>query len=249
MTQINLHFTKSKRGGYFSLLLFTIVAFLTLTSESTPPYLWHKPQKSAETQSFSPLLSNINQGNNDFQYVPILNTILNSPLEVEPEAYAVFSDGTLTFYYDNNKPTGAYGMRTNLEDQWYDVAAQITKVVFDKSFADYRPTSCAYWFGLCENLTTIEGMKEYLNTEKVESMMRMFESCNNLTTLDVSNFNTEKVIGIWNMFSGCSSLTTLDVSNFNIEKITYLSGMFCGCSSLTSLDLSNFNTENVIDMK
>ena len=109
MTQTNLHFTKSIRGGYFSLLLFTIVAFLTLTSESTPPYLWHKPQKSAETQSFSPLLSNLNQGNNDFQYVPVLNTVLNSPLEVDPEAYAVFSDGTLTFYYDNNKPSGAYG--------------------------------------------------------------------------------------------------------------------------------------------
>ncbi|MCR4560249.1 MAG: DUF285 domain-containing protein, partial [Bacteroidales bacterium] len=210
--------------------------------------MWHKPQKTAETQSFSPLLSNLNQGNNDFQYVPILNTILNSPLEVEPEAYAVFSDGTLTFYYDKNKPAGAYGMRTNKEDQWYDVADKITKVVFDKSFADYRPTSCACWFLNCSNLTIIEGMKEYLNTEKVESMEMMFESCNNLTTLDVSNFNTEKVIGIWHMFRGCSSLTSLDVSNFNTENVTDMGRMFNGCSSLQTIYVGDkWTTKNVTE--
>ena len=170
------------------------------------------------------------------------------PAFVPPIPYAVFSDGTLTFYYGKNKPSGAYGMRTTWRDQWYDVADKITKVVFDKSFADYLPTSCAYWFSNCRNLTTIEGMKEYLNSEKVTNMYDMFYNCSSLTTLDVSNFKTDNVTNMSDMFRDCSSLTTLDVSNFKTENATSMLCMFYNCSSLTTLDVSNFKTENVTNM-
>ena len=170
------------------------------------------------------------------------------PAFVPPIPYAVFSDGTLTFYYGKNKPSGAYGMRTTWRDQWYDVADKITKVVFDKSFADYLPTSCAYWFSNCRNLTTIEGMKEYLNSEKVTNMYDMFYNCSSLTTLDVSNFKTDNVTSMYDMFYNCSSLTTLDVSNFKTDNVTTMYSMFDGCSSFTTLDVSNFNTEKVTNM-
>ena len=47
------------------------------------------------------------------------------------------------------------------------------------------------------------------------------------------------------MFNGCESLTSLDLSNFNTSSVENMENMFNGCKSLTSLDLSNFNTSLV----
>ena len=73
----------------------------------------------------------------------------------------------------------------------------------------------------------------------------MFELCNSLASLDLSNFNTENVTGMSHMFFGCSDLTSLDLSNFNTENVTDMSHMFLECSNLTSLDLSNFDMSSV----
>lgn len=168
------------------------------------------------------------------------------------EAYAVFDEKsrTLTLKYDDKKPYDAYEMRTNY-DRWsrnYDVGTIITKVVFDKTFANYKPTSCAYWFAWCSNLTEIVGMKEYLNTENVTDMSSMFFGCSSLTSLDLSGFNTENVTDMSNMFCACRSFTSLDLSSFNTGNVTNMSYMFAECMGFTSLDLSGFNTENVTDM-
>ena len=50
------------------------------------------------------------------------------------------------------------------------------------------------------------------------------------------------------MFDGCNSLINLNLSNFNTQNVTDMSYMFHKCSSLTNLNLSNFNTQNVTDM-
>ena len=76
----------------------------------------------------------------------------------------------------------------------------------------------------------------------------MFDGCNSLTSLNLSNFNTQNVIYMNCMFWGCSSLTSLNLSNFNTQNVTNMSLMFRGCNSLTYLNLSNFNTQNVTDM-
>ena len=76
----------------------------------------------------------------------------------------------------------------------------------------------------------------------------MFSGCQNLTSLDLSNFNTEDVQYMSGMFRGCSSLTSLNLSNFKTENVKDMNNMFYGCKSLTSLDLSNFKTKNVKDM-
>lgn len=170
------------------------------------------------------------------------------------EAYAVFDEesGTLTFKYDDKKPEGAYGMRTHgrywSNDNWSTIYSKIKKVIFHSSFADYQPTSCAYWFYHCSNLSEIVGMKEYLNTENVTDMSYMFEYCSKLTSLDLSGFNTENVTNMSYMFYECRSLTSLDLSGFNTENVTSMYDMFSCCRSLTSLDLSCFNTEKVTGM-
>ena len=175
-------------------------------------------------------------------------------------AYAVFKGSTLTFYYDDKKPEGAYDVEKKLADiiplsniivyhkEWYPKCRQIKTVIFDKSFKEYRPTSCCCWFFDCENLTSIKGIKENINTSEVTDMSEMFGGCGSLTSLDVSGFNTDKVTNMGGMFSGCSNLSNLNVSGFNTENVTDMSFMFDGCANLSSIDVSGFKTDNVTDM-
>ena len=94
---------------------------------------------------------------------------------------------------------------------------------------------------------TITGL-ENLDTCLTTNMKGMFYGCNNLISLDVSNFNTDKVTTMSNMFNACKSLTSLDVSNFNTANVTSMKYMFYRCSKLTNLDVSKFNTAKVTTM-
>ena len=164
------------------------------------------------------------------------------------QPYAVFSYGILTFYYGKNKPVGAYGMRTTVDNEWGVVKEQIKKVVFDQSFKNFRPKSCSCWFHKCKNLVSIEGIRDYLNTSEVTDMSFMFDNDSCLTSLDVSGFNTEKVTNMRAMFQSCGKLTSLDVSHFNTANVTDMSFMFRDCENLTSLDISHFNTAKATTM-
>ncbi|MBR5053829.1 MAG: BspA family leucine-rich repeat surface protein [Bacteroidaceae bacterium] len=173
-----------------------------------------------------------------------------------PEAYACYTSGntTLTFYYDNQRDsrTGTtYSLNMgSYVPSWYngDTNASVTKVVFDASFANVRPTSTCGWFDGMENLQSIAGMVEYLNTSEVKYMGYMFAGCTSLTSLDISHFNTDKVTKMDGMFYNCEKFTSLNLSHFNTSNVTDMSGMFSGCESLTSLDVSNFNTGKVTNM-
>ena len=155
---------------------------------------------------------------------------------------------TLTFKGGESVPDGAYALNTGYNSPgWSYIRGSVTKVVFDESFKDVRPTSCYRWFCAFSQLTTIEGI-ENLNTEEVTNMSEMFKDRSGLTSLDLSSFNTAKVESMNYMFDGCSSLTSLDLSSFNTAEVRYMNSMFDGCSSLTSLDLSSFNTAKVENM-
>ena len=67
------------------------------------------------------------------------------------EAYAVLSeDGqTVTFYYDEQKASRSGVVNINNSDR-QNPYRTATTAVFDDSFANYRPTSTAYWFDSCE---------------------------------------------------------------------------------------------------
>ena len=172
------------------------------------------------------------------------------------EAYACYtpSNTTLTFYYDNNRSSRSgtkYSMNTgNNSPGWENdgTNANVTKVVFDTSFANARPTTTHAWFYDMQNLQSITGMKEYLNTSAVTNMAWMFADCYKLESLDVSSFNTAKVEYMDYMFRDCYSLKSLDVSRFSTAKVTNMESMFDGLTVLTSLDVSRFNTANVENM-
>ena len=186
--------------------------------------------------------------NKDYIQVGEFELKLNTGYQV----YAEFDEGTgtLTFKYgpSTSKPEGAYKLNVGpYLPGWSNKKEKIKTVVFDASFAIARPTTCHKWFFGCKNLTDIKGI-EYLNTEKVTSMIYMFDGCTKLESLDLTNFNTAVVKSMTYMFNNCSTLTSLNLSNFNNAKVTDMSSMFEGCTKLASLDLSNFNTEKVMYM-
>ena len=159
------------------------------------------------------------------------------------------STQTLTFkeYAGENLPENSAWVKDNVRVESLIENVTIKYIVFDKSFSTYTPTSLNGFFYRLKNLEKITGL-EYLNTEKVTDMQKMFSNCKNLSSLDLSNFNTEKVTDMNKMFYKCNKLSSLDLSNFNTEKVTNMSGMFYYCNNLSSLDLSNFNTEKVTNM-
>ena len=164
--------------------------------------------------------------------------------------FVKFADGTLTFRCGYKKTLGENEYELNSGKYlpaWNTYNRKISKVVFEASFANARPTNCYAWFQSFRNLTQIAGI-ENLNTENVKDMSNMFYICSGLISLDVTHFNTENVKDMSNMFYGCSGLISLDVTHFNTENVTSMRNMFYSCSSLTSLDVTNFNTANVTDM-
>ncbi len=145
------------------------------------------------------------------------------------EAYACYtsSNTTLTFYYDNYRSsrTGTtYNLNTGYNTPGWRTDSTyryVTKVVFNSTFADARPTTTYRWFYQMANLTSITG---------------------------ITNLKTDNVTVMGSMFYGCSGLTSLNLSGFNTANVTYMPDMFSGCSGLTSLNLSGFNTAKVTNM-
>ena len=210
-------------------------------------------------------------------------------------AQAVWTEGnkTLTFFYgrqykvgdtfkNSQKVTKVWSgtdvTRTpisNMNAPWTStVSSKVTKVVFDASFVEAKPTKVMCWFYGCSNLTSVTGFK-YLNTigtTDFESMFsgcsslssldltdlktpsanylnRMFKDCSSLTKLDVSGFSTKSVTTTSYMFSGCTSLTEIaGISSWDTPKLKYMYNMFENCSSLKSLNLWNMNTQEVTSM-
>ena len=162
-----------------------------------------------------------------------------------------YADGTLTFFLTSKETLGENEYELNSGKnlpEWVKHTFSITKVVFDTSFANARPTSCYKWFFWCEKLNQVEGIKN-LNTKEVTDMADMFYECRDLSSLDVSGFNTEKVTDMSGMFYECISLKLLDVAKFNTANVKSMSNMFYRCNNLDLLNVTNFNTANVTNMQ
>ena len=162
-----------------------------------------------------------------------------------------YADGTLTFFLTSKETLGENEYELNSGKNlpgWMKHTFDITKVVFDTSFANARPTSCYKWFYWCDKLKQVEGIKN-LNTKEVTDMVDMFCDCQSLSSLDVSGFNTGKVTDMSGMFFECISLKLLDVAKFNTANVKSMSKMFYSCHNLDLLNVTNFNTANVTNMQ
>jgi surface protein len=162
-------------------------------------------------------------------FLVLLMIAVTSAWAQEKVAYAVWdSDATtLTFKYDANKPTSnAWEINTGTtRPGWYSKRTSVTKVVFDASFADARPTSFYYWFYGCTNLTSIEGVTN-LNASEVTNSDRMFYNCGSLASVTLPDGLT--VIGTY-AFNRCYSLSSVNIP----ESVTTVeNNAFQNCSSL-----------------
>ena len=180
-----------------------------------------------------------------FQLVVLVAAMMCALGARAQEAYACYTSDntTLSFYYDDDRNirTGTtYFLNTDNNDAGWDTdgtKANVTRVVFDPSFADARPTTTYGWFYGMTNLQSVEGL-EHLNTSKVTRMDYMFYDCYRLTNLDLSHFNTANVTRMSAMFSRCSGLTTLDLRHFNTATVDNMEYMFNACTSLRTIYVS-----------
>ena len=107
-------------------------------------------------------------------------------------------------------------------------------------------TNYTHMFQECRSLTTLDARN--INTPKATSLYCMFEGCDNLHTIyGIENWDVSNVTNMRAVFNSCDSLTSLDVSNWDVSNVTDMGAMFSSCKSLTSLDLSNweFNSDAV----
>ena len=108
-------------------------------------------------------------------------------------------------------------------------------------------------FQLCINLLSVN--LSGWDTRNVGSMYHMFEKCKSLKTLDLSGFDTrEKTCSMGDMFNTCNELTTIFVSDkFAVGTgVTGDGTMFLGCNKLkganafdknkTGIDNANYKT-------
>lgn len=90
--------------------------------------------------------------------------------------------------------------------------------------------------------TDLDYETENLDISNLEIMDFMFNGCNHLINLDLSNWTTSHITSMQTMFSNCRDLKTLDLSNFTLDSVTKPSGiyhMFNNCTSLEKLDIRN----------
>lgn len=154
-------------------------------------------------------------------------------------ARAVYTefDARLVFYYDDVDRSSwatVYDFDSKCSNVWDPAKNLITTVMFDKSFKDFRPTSCANWFaymrGKGELGVRFVGM-ENLDTREVTSMYRMFYFTKLLAAPDTTYFNTKKVKS-FNQFTTYGGWTVMDCSSFDTRSATDMGGMFNGCTTI-----------------
>ena len=97
-----------------------------------------------------------------------------------------------------------------------------------------------------KNVVNINGT-ELLDTSNATTFMRLFQSCEKLTYVNVADWDTHNVTSMHTTFSQCYALDGIDVSNWDTSNVTTLRAMFQVSVSLKKLDLSKWNVSKVTE--
>lgn len=135
--------------------------------------------------------------------------------------------------------SGGWYNNANEPMEWKD-KSHVIKV--DESISGQATVTCdgnvtnmSYMFYACNNLTSID--LSNFDTSNVTNMAYMFEFCS-LVALDLSNCDTSNVINMGMMFFGCDNLTTIK-GVFDMKSCTNYAGMFAACTKLTNAKIKN----------
>ena len=160
------------------------------------------------------------------------STTFNVTVEdkVAPYYYLSWYD-TYNFVYDKYQEGYTYLCYDNIIKN--DGSKEdIRFIIFEESFKNYHPTSCAYWFYDLINVRSFSGWENF-NTDNATNMEYMFYGCRSITSLDLKYFNTSNVANMNYMFYDCPSLESIHVgSNWTTSAVTSSENMFKNCTSL-----------------
>ena len=185
----------------------------------------------------------------------IIMTIKIDKSEINKDIY--FLDNTdyidkegIRHYHDNLKELNEHNTELYINDKQYKYEKYFK---FEKE-GIYRIKlvfkiplkDCSHMFDECEKLINID--LSNFNTGNVTDMSYMFSKCKNLVNMDFSKFDTKNVTDMNHMFSWCKNLTDLDLSKFDTKNVTKMSYMFYLCENLKKINLSKFNTKSVTNM-
>lgn len=101
----------------------------------------------------------------------------------------------------------------------------ITTVVFDKSFAQSRPTSTSSWFYGMKDLHNVVGI-ENLNTSETRNMGYMFRGCSSLSSIDISSLSMDSCYIAGGIFYGCTGLKEINVGNHDFSDFDFKDSLF-----------------------
>ena len=134
---------------------------------------------------------------------------------------------------------------SNLSYMFKD-AKDLTSITFGPAFDTRNITDMSYMFDGCERLNTID--LSNFNTANVINMEHMFSRSGVDTITLPATFTTNNVRSMGYMFASCSNLDSINANQLNVENVATMSHMFYNCPQLTNLNISNFNTSNAHSM-
>jgi surface protein len=124
----------------------------------------------------------------------------------------------------------------------------LTSVTTSSSPTILTGTTVSNMFNSCNQLTTLD--LSNWDTSGITDMSRLFYNCQTIASINVSNWNTSNVTTMNDMFFTCPVLETITgLSGWNVANVTNMSNMFTQCYLLSSLnDVSGWNVSNVTNM-
>ena len=146
--------------------------------------------------------------------------------------------------------------------------AEVTTIDFNGT-RTHLVQNFAHWFDKDRKLTTINGtintsglvleynpnynydealVNEGENTSSGLGLAFMFNDCNALRSVDLSQFVTTNASDMKRMFGGCNSLQSIDLSHFDTSNVKSMYWMFRAIRGMSTIDLSSFDTSNVVNM-
>lgn len=101
-----------------------------------------------------------------------------------------------------------------------------------------------FMFEGCQDLINID--LSNINSPLINSSIYTFTNCKNLIKVDFSSVDTSRVTTMDFLFAGCQKLTEIKgFENLNTSSVTKTAGMFIECRNLIDLNLSAFVLDNI----
>lgn len=190
-----------------------------------------------------------------------LVTIMNNRLYDQVPVKVSYADGKIIFESESQKIAFPMANSYTTYDQYVtgfatgdlNIQQGTTIVPVDKNgrfkrVFPYNTTTSMPSFNSCREVTYIDMSR--FDTKKITSIRNTFKDCSNLTYLNISGWDISNVTGPTDfIFYGCSKLKHIDVSNWDTGGSTDMNSIFSGCTVLEDIDVSNWDTSNVVDMR